>query len=237
VSTTISQSELTEWMRWLQEAGVKDLAVPLPASPGTITESHNMEDESDALSIASSLDHVRELLGDCTRCKLHLDRNTIVFGDGSPEADLFFVGEGPGAEEDKQGIPFVGRAGKKLTEMIRAIGYGREDVYIANVVKCRPPGNRDPQPDETATCSPFLFAQIEAIKPKVIITLGSPATKLLLETKTGITRLRGKWHDFRGIPVMPTFHPAYLLRRYTHENRAMVYGDLKAARSRIDQDS
>jgi DNA polymerase len=146
-----------------------------------------------------------------------------------------FVGEGPGADEDARGEPFVGRAGQKLDEMIRAIGLTRNDVYIANVVKCRPPGNRDPEPDEVATCSPFLFRQIEAIAPKVIVALGSPAAKTLLGTKVGITALRGSWGRFRGIPVMPTFHPAYLLRAYTVENRRLVFEDLKAARLRIDE--
>jgi DNA polymerase len=150
---------------------------------------------------------------------------------------MMFVGEGPGADEDAQGEPFVGRAGKKLDQMIASIGLRREDVYIANIVKCRPPRNREPERDEVATCAPFLYAQIEAIRPRVIVTLGAPAARTLLNTKIGITRLRGNWHAFRGIPVMPTFHPAYLLRAYTHENRSRVYEDLKAARARMDQGS
>ena len=150
-------------------------------------------------------------------------------------ARLLFVGEGPGADEDIQGEPFVGRAGKKLDEMIVAIGLERKDVYIANVVKCRPPDNRAPEADEVATCSPFLFEQIAAIRPKVIVALGSPSAKLLLNTKVGITRLRGIWHSYGGIPVMPTFHPAYLLRAYTPENRRKVWEDLKAARARLDE--
>jgi DNA polymerase len=145
-----------------------------------------------------------------------------------------FIGEGPGAEEDAQGEPFVGRAGKKLDEMIVAIGLSREQVYIANIVKCRPPQNRDPERDEVETCSPFLIDQIEAIRPRVIVTLGAPATRTLLNTRVGITRLRGSWQSFRGIPVMPTFHPAYLLRAYTPENRRKVWEDLKAARARMD---
>ncbi|MBD3868454.1 MAG: uracil-DNA glycosylase [Acidobacteria bacterium] len=194
-----------------------------------------VHDDESRLALAGNLGEVREVLGDCTRCKLHQDRKNVVFGVGNENADLMFIGEGPGADEDEQGEPFVGRAGRKLTEMIKAIGYERKDVYIANIVKCRPPGNRDPQPDEVATCSPFLYAQIQAIAPKVIVTLGSPATKTLLESRTGITRLRGRWHDFQGIPLMPTFHPAYLLRRYTVENRTLVFSDLKAARARIDE--
>ncbi len=184
---------------------------------------------------AQRLEEIRTRLGECTRCKLHEKRTNIVFGVGNARARLLFVGEGPGADEDIQGEPFVGRAGKKLDEMIVAIGLERKDVYIANVVKCRPPDNRAPEADEVATCSPFLFEQIAAIRPKVIVALGSPSAKLLLNTKVGITRLRGIWHSYGGIPVMPTFHPAYLLRAYTPENRRKVWEDLKAARARMDE--
>jgi DNA polymerase len=180
---------------------------------------------------------VRRDLGECTRCRLHQGRTQIVFGVGSPHARLMFVGEGPGADEDARGEPFVGRAGKKLDEMIASIGLKREQVYIANVVKCRPPGNREPDPEEVATCSPFLFQQIAAIRPKVIVTLGAPATRTLLDTRVGITRLRGTWHEYAGIPVMPTFHPAYLLRAYTAENRRKVWEDIRAARARLDEDA
>jgi DNA polymerase len=185
---------------------------------------------------AARLVELRTELGDCTRCKLHPGRTQIVFGVGDPRARLMFVGEGPGEEEDRQGEPFVGRAGKKLDEMIASIGLSREQVYIANVVKCRPPDNREPQPDEIASCRPFLFGQIEAIRPRVIVTLGAPATRLLVDTREGITRTRGRWHSYRGIPVMPTFHPAYLLRAYTHENRSAMWSDLKAARARLDHE-
>jgi DNA polymerase len=183
---------------------------------------------------AAKLEEIRANLGECTRCKLHEHRTNIVFGVGDPRAKLMFVGEGPGADEDAQGEPFVGRAGKKLDEMITAIGLRREDVYIANIIKCRPPDNRDPQPDEVATCSPFLFEQIAAIRPRVIVALGSPAAKTLLNARDGITKLRGTWHSYAGVPVMPTFHPAYLLRAYTPENRRKVWEDLKAARARVD---
>lgn len=182
------------------------------------------------------LGEIRSELGECARCRLHEGRTHVVFGVGDPAARLMFIGEGPGADEDAQGEPFVGRAGQKLNEMIRAIGLEREKVYIANVVKCRPPDNRDPKPDEIATCSPFLVEQIEAIRPRVIVTLGSPATKTLLGTKVGITKLRGTWQSYRGIPVMPTFHPAYLLRAYTPTNRRLVWDDLKAARARMDRE-
>jgi DNA polymerase len=146
-----------------------------------------------------------------------------------------FVGEGPGAEEDERGEPFVGKAGRKLDEMIQAMGFTRAQVYIANIVKCRPPGNRDPEPDEIATCAPFLVEQIEAIRPEVIVALGSPATRTLLRTSVGITKLRGQWHEFQGIPLMPTFHPAFLLRAYTKENRKLVWDDLQAVRDRLLQ--
>ena len=155
---------------------------------------------------------VRSDLGECTRCKLHSTRHTIVFGDGSPKAQLVFVGEGPGADEDAQGLPFVGRAGKLLTQMIEAMGLQRKDVYICNVVKCRPPGNRQPEEEEVRTCSPFLFRQIDVIAPKVIVCLGAVAAKALLETNRGISQFRGEWLECRGRKLMATYHPAYLLR-------------------------
>ena len=155
---------------------------------------------------------VREDLGECTRCKLHSSRHTIVFGDGNPKAELVFVGEGPGADEDAQGLPFVGRAGRLLTQMIEAMGLQRKDVYICNVVKCRPPGNRQPEEDEVSTCSPFLFRQIDVIAPKVIVCLGAVAAKTLLQTNRGISQFRGEWLEFRGRKLLATYHPAYLLR-------------------------
>jgi DNA polymerase len=155
---------------------------------------------------------VRQDLGECTRCKLHSTRHTIVFGDGNPKAQLVFVGEGPGADEDAQGLPFVGRAGKLLTQMIEAMGLQRKDVYICNVVKCRPPGNRQPEEDEVSTCSPFLFRQIDVIAPKVIVCLGAVAAKTLLQTNRGISQFRGEWLEFRGRKLLATYHPAYLLR-------------------------
>jgi DNA polymerase len=155
---------------------------------------------------------VRSDLGECTRCKLHKTRHSIVFGDGNPKAELVFVGEGPGADEDAQGLPFVGRAGKLLTQMIEAMGLQRKDVYICNVVKCRPPENRQPEEDEVSTCSPFLFRQIDVIAPKVIVCLGAVAAKTLLETNRGISQFRGQWLEFRGRKLLATYHPAYLLR-------------------------
>jgi DNA polymerase len=210
-------SDLVAWLAYLRESGVRDLARPARARTPECEE----------------LPAIREALGDCTRCRLHERRTQIVFGVGNPRAGLMFVGEGPGAEEDARGEPFVGKAGQKLDQMIEAIGLRRDEVYIANVVKCRPPDNRTPLPDEVATCSPFLFRQIMAIRPRVIVALGSPAARTLLGSTVGITKLRGIWHEFHGIPVMPTFHPAYLLRAYTKENRAKVWDDLQRARERL----
>src|SRR5262249_6836037 len=151
-------------------------------------------------------------LGDCLRCRLSEKRTQIVFGVGNPGARLMFVGEGPGADEDAQGEPFVGRAGQLLTRIIEAMQLARSEVYIANIVKCRPPENRTPLPDEVATCAPFLFRQIAAIRPRVVVCLGTPAAQTLLGTRETITKLRGAFRDVGGIRVMPTFHPAYLLR-------------------------
>jgi uracil-DNA glycosylase family 4 len=162
--------------------------------------------------LGDTLLKTREDLGECTRCKLHKTRHKIVFGDGSPKADLVFIGEGPGADEDAQGLPFVGRAGKLLTQMIEAMGLRRGDVYICNVVKCRPPENRQPEKDEVTACSPFLFRQLDVLKPKVIVCLGSTAAQTLLQTNRGISHFRGEWLDFRGYKMLATYHPAYLLR-------------------------
>jgi DNA polymerase len=160
-----------------------------------------------------TLEAIREEIGDCKRCKLHTGRKNIVFGEGDPKAVIVFVGEGPGFEEDQQGRPFVGEAGQLLTGIIeKGMMIKRAEVYICNIVKCRPPGNRNPEPDEVETCIGFVKKQIRAINPKVIVTLGNVPTQNLLGTKQGITKLRGTWQTYEGIPVMPTFHPAYLLR-------------------------
>jgi len=169
-------------------------------------------------------------IGDCTRCKLHtLGRTRVVFGVGNPNADLMFVGEAPGADEDAQGIPFVGRAGQLLTKIIEAIDLKREDVYIANLIKCRPPQNRNPEPDEVETCEPFLFQQIDLIKPKVIVALGTFAARALLKSADPISRLRGRVHEYRGAQLIPTFHPAYLLRNPSAKRE--VWDDMKLART------
>ena len=176
------------------------------------------------------LAHVREQLGPCTRCKLHSGRTTLVFGVGNPDADLMFVGEAPGRDEDREGIPFVGRAGQLLTRIIEAIDLRRDDVYIANVIKCRPPDNRNPEPDEVQTCEPYLFAQIDCIRPRVIVALGSFAARTLLRNdRTSITRVRGKVFAFRGAQLIPTFHPAFLLR--SPDRKREVWEDMKLVRS------
>jgi uracil-DNA glycosylase len=172
-----------------------------------------------------SLLKIREDIGDCTRCKLHKARNKIVFADGNPKAKLVFVGEGPGRDEDMQGLPFVGRAGKLLTSMIEAMGLQRQDVYICNVVKCRPPENRLPEPDEIKTCSPFLFRQLDCVDPQVIVALGACAAQTLLQTTRGISHFRGQWQEFRGRKLMATYHPAYLLRN--PPAKADVWKDLQ----------
>jgi len=189
---------------------------------------------------AAAMDALRAAALACQACPLGQSRQNLVFGEGDPNAELVFVGEAPGADEDATGRPFVGRAGQKLTDMIAAMGLRRDQVYICNVLKCRPPGNRTPQPGEIVQCWPFLVRQLAVIRPKVIVTLGNPATQTLLNTTVGITRLRGQWQSLPdlspglgGTPVMPTFHPSYILRCYTPEVRGMVWSDLKQVMERL----
>jgi DNA polymerase len=184
-----------------------------------------------ARNSADALAAIKTDIGpDCPRCKLAtLGRTQVVFGVGNPNADLMFVGEAPGGDEDIQGIPFVGRAGQLLTKMILAINFERDQVYIANVIKCRPPGNRNPEPDEIASCEPFLFQQIDAIRPRVIVALGAFAAKTLLRTEEPISRLRGRIYDFRGAKLIPTFHPSFLLR--SPDRKRDAWEDLKKARA------
>ena len=210
------------------ETGLKEL-VPTPMAKKTLIKTDN--------NIRLNLEDVRKEIGDCARCKLSPTRTHIVFGSGNPNARLVFVGEGPGADEDEQGLPFVGRAGKKLTEIIeKGMGLNREkDTYICNIVKCRPPGNRDPEQDEISACKPFLLKQLQAINPKVIVALGSPAASTLLGRPVQITSERGTWHEFAGIKLMLTFHPAYLLRAYTLENRRNIQNDMKQVLDVLNQ--
>jgi uracil-DNA glycosylase len=199
-------------------------ALPAPAAAPSAAAATFSKNAAEALLA------VRADIGDCTRCKLHtLGRTQIVFGVGNPEADLMFVGEAPGADEDIQGIPFVGRAGQLLTKIIEAIGLKREDVYIANVIKCRPPQNRNPEPDEIETCEPFLFRQVDIIKPKVIVALGKFAAQTLVRTLDPISRLRGRQFTYRGAILIPTFHPAYLLRNPSSKRE--VWEDMKLVKS------
>lgn len=187
---------------------------PKTASPVSVLPIVNAPSLFEAVDRVENdtLERIREDLGECTRCRLHQQRNKIVFGAGNPRAELVFVGEGPGHDEDVQGLPFVGRAGKLLTQMIEAMGLTRDQVYICNVVKCRPPENRKPEDDEVATCSPYLYRQLDVISPKAIVCLGGTAAQALLKTKDSISRYRGTWFDFRNTKLLVTYHPAYLLR-------------------------
>ncbi len=206
------EGEVLAWLNWYRDMGVDFVKNKKAVAPSAPNEKVTLE-------------MVRQELGDCTRCKLCSGRTQIVFGAGNPKAKLMFVGEAPGADEDEQGVPFVGRAGQLLTKMIIAMGLSREEVYIANIVKCRPPENRPPQPDEITSCQPFLLKQIEAIRPKIICALGSFASQTLLGSTTRISDLRGQFHDFHGIRLMPTFHPAYLLRNPVEKKK--VWEDLQ----------
>ncbi len=241
----MSNPDLAEHLRWAQTLGVtgfsKDPAwrtrvgntaagvEPALIAPADRPTTGNQQPATDLPSI-------RAVIGDCTRCKLHtLGRKQIVFGSGNPSADLMFVGEAPGADEDEQGVPFIGRAGQLLTKIIEAIGLTRDDVYIANVIKCRPPGNRNPEPDEIAECEPFLLRQIESIRPKVIVALGTFAAHTLLRTDAPISKLRGTFHEYHGAQLLPTFHPAYLLR--SPERKRDVWDDMKKVRAVLTGDA
>ena len=218
----MDRDQLTEHLKFAAELGVAGVS----RDPAWRDKSEKGVAPSRPLI---ALAEIRADIGDCTRCKLHtLGRRQVVFGVGSPTADLMFVGEAPGADEDVKGEPFVGRAGQLLTKIIEAIGLRRDEVYIANVIKCRPPGNRNPEPDEVEQCEPFLFRQIDTIKPKVIVALGKFAAQSLLRTTDPITRLRGREYKYRDAILMPTYHPAYLLR--TPSAKREVWEDMKRVR-------
>ncbi len=227
-------------IEWWREGGLEALAREAPGSteaprapeapvPGAITELEQpMAKPTAAPSVEDpgTLEELRTIIGDCQRCKLAPHRTQIVFGTGNPNADLVFVGEAPGRDEDIRGEPFVGRAGQLLTEIIvKGMKIRREDVYIANIIKCRPPQNRNPEPDEIASCEPFLIRQLGILRPKAIVALGTFAAQALLKTRTPITRLRGTWADYQGVPLMPTFHPAYLLRN--PGDKRLVWQDIQ----------
>jgi DNA polymerase len=252
----MNPEELRQYLEFYKDLGVKNLyireaAIPAPEAAAQPFETAVPVDLPAPIAgppspivlppvlpgLAPEGDTLRKIsddMGDCKRCRLHQARHSIVFGSGNEEAKLVFVGEGPGADEDEQGMPFVGRAGQLLTQMIdgtakkEGIPITRSDVYICNVVKCRPPENRTPLPDEMEICGEFLFRQLSAIRPKAICALGSTAAKAVLGTKDGVTKLRGKWHKWRDIPVMVTFHPSYLLRPYNQNAKKEAWEDLKA---------
>jgi DNA polymerase len=225
----VDRDQLSEHLRFAQELGVtgvsRDPAWRERAESSAVAESP----VTIPLTPVDALAALRLDIGDCTRCKLHtMGRTQVVFGVGNPNADLMFVGEAPGADEDIQGIPFIGRAGQLLTKIIEAMGMTRDDVYIANVIKCRPPQNRNPEPDEVETCEPFLFRQIDIIQPKVIVALGKFGAQTLLRTLDPISRLRGRVFEYRGSKLSPTFHPAYLLRNPSSKRE--VWEDMKLVR-------
>jgi len=231
----MNPEQLRRYLNYYQDLGVKNIyrrAAAAPAAPAATAapmapELPPLEPRGDTLA------KISEDIGDCRRCRLCEGRSKIVFGSGNEKARLVFVGEGPGADEDAQGLPFVGRAGQLLTQMIEntaakeGIPIRRADVYICNVVKCRPPENRAPQPDEMEICGQFLARQLMVLRPRAICALGSTAAKALLATKDGVTRMRGRWHKWRDIPVMVTYHPSYLLRAYNQEAKREAWEDLK----------
>jgi uracil-DNA glycosylase family 4 len=239
----MDRDQLKEHLAFAAELGVAGLSrdpawrVRSQSSQGSdlgqTLDSQNLQSDAPVTfsrNATEALAAIRTDIGDCTRCKLHtLGRKQIVFGVGNPQADLMFVGEAPGADEDDQGIPFVGRAGQLLTKIIEAIDLRRDDVYIANIIKCRPPQNRNPESDEVASCEPFLFRQVDVIEPKVIVALGKYAAQTLLRTDSPISRLRGRVFDYRGAKLIPTFHPAYLLRNPSSKRE--VWEDMKLVRS------
>ena len=229
--------ELKNQLLFLKDAGYSEIPIESELFPADISTSNTTPINIVESGQIKTLTQVREELGDCTRCKLSNGRKNIVFGSGNPNADLVFVGEGPGADEDEQGLPFVGRAGKKLTEIIeKGMNLNREkDTYICNIVKCRPPGNRDPEKEEIEACNPFLLQQLKAIQPKVVVALGKPAASTLLGRNVPITKERGTWHEYEGFKLMLTLHPAYLLRAYTVENRKAVHSDMKMVLKDIGQ--
>ena len=245
----MDRDQLTEHLRFAAELGVAGVSrdpawrqkgdgsrFPIANSTSKLLKTNESLGQPVPIFLgpAEALAGVKAFIGVCTRCKLSgLGRTQVVFGVGNPTADLMFVGEAPGADEDEQGVPFVGRAGQLLTKIIEAIELKRDDVYIANVIKCRPPQNRNPEPDEIETCEPFLFQQIDLIKPKVIVTLGKFAAQCLLRSEAPISRLRGRIFDYRGAKLIPTFHPAYLLRNPSSKRE--VWEDMKLVKKLLSQ--
>lgn len=216
-----------EYLQYLRDEGITE--IEMPAAPAK-----SSPPPPSAENAAARLAEVAQRIAQCTRCPLHKSRTRTVPGQGAVHPEIMFIGEGPGADEDRQGLAFVGKAGQLLTRIIEAMGFTREQVFIGNIVKCRPPGNRTPFPDEMAACLPFLEEQIQLLKPRVIVALGATAVRGLLGLEMGITRLRGKWLSYRGIDVMPTFHPAYLLRNPAGKKE--VWEDMKAVLERLGRE-
>jgi DNA polymerase len=238
--------QLKEHVAWLERGGVGGVpkgpaavSPPPRATEKATAPTASVKPMASAPTVAAEgtgargLEVVRAELGDCKRCKLAGGRKNIVFGVGNPDAQLVFVGEAPGGDEDRTGEPFVGAAGQLLTKMIQAMGLERQDVYICNIIKCRPPGNRNPEPDEIAECEPFLKKQLAAIRPRLIVCLGKFAAQCLLRSDAPISKLRGQWKSYEGIPLMPTFHPAFLLRTPTAKRE--VWNDLQAVMAEMDR--
>ena len=230
------------YLEYLKQSGVNyilnqgqgEISI-IPRNEQTVSKDHSDKNLSTSASSPSSLEHLNKEITGCNLCTLGKTRTNIVYGVGNPKAKLVFVGEAPGRDEDQQGIPFVGRAGKLLTKIIEAINLKREDVYICNIIKCRPPENRNPLPEEIEACEPFLLKQLESIKPKAICTLGKFATQALLKTETPISTLRGIFQDYHGIPLMPTYHPAYLMRN--PKMKKAVWEDIKLIQKSLEKGS
>jgi uracil-DNA glycosylase len=232
----MNSNELADQLAFFRDIGIDSLLVqqvriPDPQVQIKAPQVQLAPKEGSIIEDMNTLDTVRAEIGDCQRCKLAPKRTNIVFGSGNPEADLVFVGEAPGSDEDQQGLPFVGRAGQLLTKIIESIDLKREDVYICNVLKCRPPDNRNPEPDEVAACNPFLKKQLATIQPKVVCCLGTFAAQTVLQMAAPISKLRGKFFDMDGMRVIATFHPAYLLR--SPDKKREVWEDMKQIRAEL----
>src|SRR5215813_12959260 len=225
----MNSNELAAQLGFFRDIGVESVSVQTPETEMPIRP--QITDEKPEETMSSDLESIRAEIGDCQRCKLAPRRTNIVFGSGNPNADLVFVGEAPGFDEDQQGLPFVGRAGQLLTKIIESINLKREDVYICNVLKCRPPDNRNPEPDEVAACNPFLKKQLATIRPKIVCCLGTFAAQTVLQTAAPISKLRGKFFDMDGMRIIATFHPAYLLR--SPEKKREVWEDMKQIRAEL----
>jgi len=225
----MNSNELAAQLGFFRDIGVESVSVQPPETEMPMRPQITNQKPEETMS--SDLESIRAEIGDCQRCKLAPRRTNIVFGSGNPNADLVFVGEAPGFDEDQQGLPFVGRAGQLLTKIIESINLKREDVYICNVLKCRPPDNRNPEPDEVAACNPFLKKQLATIRPKIVCCLGTFAAQTVLQTAAPISKLRGKFFDLDGIRVIATFHPAYLLR--SPEKKREVWEDMKQIRAEL----